>query len=925
MKKLYTVSLSLLATLAAHAQITIGQAEMPHANDELVRVQAVTNPFINYAATGPGHTWDFANLAANEGDTTNYQTVASTNFVYAIVYADIFFNANRANHAKEGADIAFSDLLPIANPFTFRYVSNAIYKTVGYGVELSGIPVPITFDEHDVIYELPLVYADASASHSAYHIDIPNVGYYGFDQDRANEVDGWGAITTPGGVFDVLRVKTTLTMRDSVFGFVINRPVVHEYKWLAQGLRVPVLQINTTTIFGQEVVNAIYYYDVPRSIDVVVPLATTLCPGATLQVHYESTGAFNAGGFFVPANHFTAQLSDATGSFAAPVTIGDVVATASGSIAVTIPANTPPGTGYRIRVISTSPDFIGTSDPFDITIGGTPVAAITAAGPSLICTGESLTLTAVGGPSYQWQLDGTDIPGATDETYEATGAGAYTVLVDNTCGFATSNTIAVEVNEPPTQAVDDLSYQICAGESVEITAHDQSGQSPLSYQWMLNDAPIAGATDSVVSATLGGSYTVEVTNGATGCSFITPQVMVEVESVATPEVTAGGNTTFCEGANVTLTVTDVPGTTYQWYMDGSAIDGATFTALIVWTAGEYTAVATRTSGCASAQSTAISVAVDALPTTPTITADGSTTFCDGGSVVLTIPTAAGSTYQWYMDGVGIVGATDTALVVATTGDYSVVITNTSGCASEASVATTVTAETVNAPAVVPTEPTTFCEGAGATLIADFIDNVTYQWSQDGLEIVGANGMQLTVMTAGSYTVTVTTLGGCGATSDAIDVVVNPLPPTPVISWSNDSLLVSGAGTFQWYMDGSTIAGATDPWWVPTEDGSYTVQFTDGNGCSSFSEAWIYLTTGVSALSTANMLVVPNPSTGSFAIQLSGANGRAYEILDPTGKRVRTGTLAGLRTTVDMSGAEQGMYFLRLVEIGSTPVRIMITR
>ncbi|HMC96485.1 MAG TPA: hypothetical protein VKG92_02445, partial [Flavobacteriales bacterium] len=142
MKQLYTFFLSALTVLEAQAQITIGQNEMPHANDELVRVQAVTNPFIDYATTGPAQTWDYSNLAADQGDTTNYQTVASTNFVYAIVYADFGFNPNRANHAKQGTDIAFSGLLPIDNPYTFRYRSAAVYKTVGYGVELSGIPVP---------------------------------------------------------------------------------------------------------------------------------------------------------------------------------------------------------------------------------------------------------------------------------------------------------------------------------------------------------------------------------------------------------------------------------------------------------------------------------------------------------------------------------------------------------------------------------------------------------------------------------------------------------------------------------------------------------------------------------------------------------------------------------------------------------------
>ena len=927
MKKFFTLSSILLASIGTHAQISIGQAEMPYANDELVRTRAVTNPGINYAATGPAHTWNFPNLAVNTGDTVNYQTVASTNFIYAIVYSDLFFNPNRANHAKPGTDIAFSNLLPVQNPYTFRYRSNSTYKTVGFGVELSGIPLPIIFDEHDVIYELPLDYGDASASHSSYHVDIPNVGYYGYQQDRENIVDGWGGITTPGGTWDVLRVKTTLTMRDSVFGFVINRPVQHEYKWLAQGLRVPVLQINTTEVFGFEIVNAIYYYDVPRSIEVIDPLASTLCPGATLDVHFDVTGAFNAGGFFVPANHFTAQLSDAAGSFASPVDIGDVTATTSGTISATIPANTPLGTGYRIRVISTSPDYVGTSNTFDITIGGATVAAISAGGATSLCTGGTVTLTAVGGPGYQWQLDGADLSGEVNATYEAAAAGAYTVVVDNACGTATSNSIEVQLNPLPTQVVDDTDHLICEGASVDISVLDLSGQSPLTYQWFLNDAPIVGATSTTVNASLAGIYTATATNGTTGCAFTTETVTVNIDVIATPSVTADGATSFCEGGAVQLTATDVPPNTYQWTLNGIAITGATGTSINADAAGDYSVVMTNGNGCASQPSATVSVTVNAVPAAPMVSVDGATEFCEGGAVTLSIAEVSGSTYQWYMDGVLIDQATNDSLTALTSGTYTIIATNDLGCASEASATTVVTVNFVPAvPGVISSEPTTFCEGGGTSLIADAIADVNYQWYVDGNLINGAMSGQLTTTTAGSYTVTVSSAAGCTATSDTVEVIVNPLPAAPVIGLSNDSLLVSGVGTWQWYLDGVAIAGANDPWWVPIDDGAYTVQFTDANGCGSISEEWIYLSTGISARGVDQMSLQPNPNTGVFTIELPGAQSDLFEVFDATGQCVRKGRLGAVRTSIDMSSAEQGLYFVRVAHQGTTNVlRMVIAR
>ncbi len=67
---------------------------------------------------------------------------------------------------------------------------------------------------------------------------------------------------------------------------------------------------------------------------------------------------------------FTAQLSDASGSFAAPTFIGSVVSDNSGSqtVSATIPAGTPQGSNYRIRVVSSIPNVEGADNGTDITI-----------------------------------------------------------------------------------------------------------------------------------------------------------------------------------------------------------------------------------------------------------------------------------------------------------------------------------------------------------------------------------------------------------------------------------------------------------------------------------------------------------------------------------------------------------------------------
>ena len=90
------------------------------------------------------------------------------------------------------------------------------------------------------------------------------------------------------------------------------------------------------------------------------PTTLAPCPGTGFTVNFSSTGVYNAG------NIFTAQLSDATGSFATPANLGTVNASPVGSniansINVTLPANTPDGSSYRIRVISNAPTGTGSN------------------------------------------------------------------------------------------------------------------------------------------------------------------------------------------------------------------------------------------------------------------------------------------------------------------------------------------------------------------------------------------------------------------------------------------------------------------------------------------------------------------------------------------------------------------------------------
>jgi hypothetical protein len=115
-----------------------------------------------------------------------------------------------------------------------------------------------------------------------------------------------------------------------------------------------------------------------QTVTITSPVASaTYCAGAAVNVNYTiSPTAFTTG------NVFTAQLSDVTGSFATPVTIGTRTATNAGTIASAIPFTTVTGSLYRIRILSSAPASTSQSNGVNLTINGlalsTPTVPLTA-------------------------------------------------------------------------------------------------------------------------------------------------------------------------------------------------------------------------------------------------------------------------------------------------------------------------------------------------------------------------------------------------------------------------------------------------------------------------------------------------------------------------------------------------------------------
>ncbi|MEP7141800.1 MAG: hypothetical protein ABI707_02960 [Ferruginibacter sp.] len=112
-----------------------------------------------------------------------------------------------------------------------------------------------------------------------------------------------------------------------------------------------------------------------------------MCGSTQFNLAYHSTGTYNNG------NIFSVQLSNATGSFAAPTVIGSLARTTSGLVTCTIPLQVPNGSNYRVRVVSSNPAVTGVTSDTIFTLFTQPRFSDTAA--YIVCVGETVNLNNV--------------------------------------------------------------------------------------------------------------------------------------------------------------------------------------------------------------------------------------------------------------------------------------------------------------------------------------------------------------------------------------------------------------------------------------------------------------------------------------------------------------------------------------------------
>ena len=271
---------------------------------------------------------------------------------------------------------------------------------------------------------------------------------------------------------------------------------------------------------------------------------TTYAAGAAVSVPF-TIGATDT---VYTNNIWTAQLSDASGSFTNPISIGTLATYAAGTVSATLPTGTPAGTGYRIRVVGSQPSTIGINNGTNLTVtNGVSPTLVAAVGATV---DNPFIVTFTDDPTWRAAVSGIKIGGTTITSGYTIAAGTITFTPSASLPVSLLQTSGLKNIVVSATGYGDASVnqQLDAGISTKLGIKTQPG-APLTNGALLATQPAVYIQD-------------QYGNTTTSTATVTA-------AIGTGTWTLGG-TTLATAVAGTATYTDLTGTT-------AAFGGSTLT------------------------------------------------------------------------------------------------------------------------------------------------------------------------------------------------------------------------------------------------------------------------------------------------------------------------------------------------------------
>lgn len=580
-----------------------------------------------------------------------------------------------------------------------------------------------------------------------------------------------------------------------------------------------------------------------------------------------------------------------------------------------------------------------------------------------VCENNSATFSVVAAGtavSYQWQIstDGgttwSNITGAIAASYtinnvtSALNNNKYRVSLSNVCTtLLLSNEATLTITNNASISTQPVSQTVCVGSNASFNI---TGGGIQSYQWQISTnggttwTDLSGETNatltiaSVTTAMNNNQYRVVVSGcNATGLTSNAATLTLHPETVINQQPTSQSG---CVGTSVSFGI-DATGLNlaYQWQV--STDGGATWNNV----AGETTINLTVNINSATQNNHIYRVNINGTCTnnmasgTATLTIPANPVIidqpqdqqlCENETASFGVVANNGNTYQWEVSTDN--GTTWTPIAGATSNAYTISNVNPSQNYYQYHVIITGTCNDITSNAgvlIITTHPSIEINGpdydvcTGSTITLSGIGADSYSWDNgvtDGVPFVINNTTTYTVTgtagvnCTGSANITVNVITGPNVTITASANPIEPGETTVLTAQSNPA-----ATSYQWYKNGVVIAGATSSSININEAGSYTVEVTGANGCTSLSN-------GVTIIveEPHYAFITPNPNTGVFHVNYPNVPGlenpREINVYDAKGARIfnkayQKTEAAVEKMEVNLGKVSTGVYMVVLMQNG----------
>lgn len=448
---------------------------------------------------------------------------------------------------------------------------------------------------------------------------------------------------------------------------------------------------------------------------------------------------------------------------------------------------------------------------------------------------------------------------------------------------------------------------ICAGTSVVLTVN-VTGTLPGQLTWYttpFGTTTVATNTNAYVTPNLTSTTTYYV--GVCPGTFRVP-VTVTVNPAPTISGTAVLTNPTCStpGSITGLTASGgTPTLTYSW--SGTTTPNANLNNVV---AGTYTLTVTDVNGCfaTSGPYTLSGIAGPIVNSAAAVINDQS---CNGtlGSITGITATGTGLTYSW-SNGGGT--ALNPSNLVA--GNYTLTVTDVNGCAVNAGPFTIgfIAAPTINASAVIITPSTCGNANGSITGITTTGSGLIYSWNGNA-----ATGPTLSSQLGGNFTLTITDVNGCTASSSPFTI---PSIAGPTINSGAVAIVNENCNQANGSISGITISGGTNPIgivWTNTAQttldltglaaNNYTLTITDANACTATSGPYAVINTGSPVITSSGAVIVNencNGTMGSISGITTAGTGLSYSWSNGGGTALNPSNLAAnsyTLTVTDING------------------------